>query len=103
MPEPGVSTVVILLGTITGLLFLLLLTALRIGSRLWRVEKLLEGQREAESAVRETQQRVPDVNPNGAFEEFLREDPARRDLSKSEQFSAYRKWRQERGLNWSGS
>lgn len=37
----------------------------------------------------------------GAFEDFLREDPARRRLPKREQFAAYRLWRQEKGLNWS--
>ena len=37
----------------------------------------------------------------GEFETFLTEDPARRQLTKGEQFSAYRRWRQEKGLNWS--
>lgn len=35
------------------------------------------------------------------FEEFLKEDPTRKSLTKSEQFVAYRAWRREKGLNWS--
>jgi hypothetical protein len=34
------------------------------------------------------------------FERFLEEDPARRDLPKKEQFAAFRRWRDEQGLNW---
>lgn len=34
------------------------------------------------------------------FEEFLTEDPARRTMSKKEQFAAYRDWRSAKGLNW---
>lgn len=37
----------------------------------------------------------------GPFDEFLAEDPGRKNLSKSEQFAAYRAWRQAKGLNWS--
>ena len=38
-----------------------------------------------------------------AFESFLDEDPARRNLPKKEQFAAFRLWREERGLNWKAS
>lgn len=34
------------------------------------------------------------------FAEFLAEDPARRELPKKEQFAAFRRWRDEKGLNW---
>jgi hypothetical protein len=34
------------------------------------------------------------------FQEYLDEDPARRDLPKKEQFDGFRKWRDEKGLNW---
>ncbi len=34
------------------------------------------------------------------FEEFLNEDPSRRSLGKKEQFTAYRNWRSQKGLNW---
>lgn len=41
-----------------------------------------------------------EVAPGTPFEEFLNEDPARRSLSKKEQFAAYRDWRSQKGLNW---
>lgn len=34
------------------------------------------------------------------FDEFLEEEPSRRELPKKEQFAAFRKWRDEKGLNW---
>jgi hypothetical protein len=40
---------------------------------------------------------------SGAFETFLDEDPARRNLPKNEQFAAFRRWRVEKGLNWRAS
>ena len=40
------------------------------------------------------------TSAGGAFEMFLAEEPARRKLPKREQFADYRKWRQEKGLNW---
>jgi hypothetical protein len=44
-----------------------------------------------------------DSSQTSHFEEFLDEDPSRKELSKGEQSSAFRKWRQERGMNWSKS
>lgn len=37
-----------------------------------------------------------------AFEQFLAEDPGRISMPKSEQFAAYRQWRKDKGMNWSG-
>ena len=34
------------------------------------------------------------------FAVFLEEEPSRRELSKKEQFAAFRRWRDEKGLNW---
>ncbi len=34
------------------------------------------------------------------FAVFLEEDPSRSGLSKKEQFAAFRRWRDEKGLNW---
>lgn len=34
------------------------------------------------------------------FQEFLEEDPARKELPKKEQFAEFRKWRSATGLNW---
>lgn len=41
-----------------------------------------------------------EAEPGTPFDDFLKEHPGRRALSKKEQFNAYRKWRQEKGLNW---
>lgn len=106
--EPGISTVVILLAASTGLLFFLLLTAIGIRGRLARLERLLALKRE-ESAPARTSATAEAVTPEvevtsgGVFETFLNEDPARRNLPKKEQATAYRKWRQEKGMNWSNS
>lgn len=102
MPDSQASTLLILLYSCAGLLVVLLFLALRISRRLARVEKLIgqpacsaESGGQAPSAV--------ETSTGGAFEAFLSEDPDRRNLPKSEQFSAYRQWRHEKGLNWSNS
>ncbi len=43
---------------------------------------------------------VIEASPGGAFEAFLQENPATRELKKSEQLAAYRQWRQGKGMNW---
>ncbi len=103
MPESEVSNVVVLLASCAGLLVLVLFLIIRISSRLARIERLVvQGQTRHESAA-EQGPSVAETSPGGAFEAFLNEDPARRDLPKGEQFSAYRLWRQEKGMNWSNS
>jgi len=107
--EPGISTVVILLAAITGLLFFLLLTALGIKGRLARLERSLASRREdftspsVESTPVHSAAAEIEVTSGGVFETFLNEDASRRNLSKKEQAAAYRKWRQEKGMNWSNS
>lgn len=102
MPELASSTIVILLAACVGLLFLLLLAVFRMGGSLQRIEKQLRS-----AAVEEPPAPAPlgkaEMSPGGAFEAFLAEDPARRRLTKNEQFKAYRRWRQENGMNWSNS
>jgi len=100
--EPGISTVVILLAASTGLLFLLLLTAIGIKGRLARLERLLASRKE-ESAPASAPLSEVEFTSGGVFETFLSEDSARKNLSKKEQAAAYRKWRQEKGMNWSNS
>jgi len=74
----------------------------QIALRLRRIERWLAGwpPREATAA---SESAAAEDSAGGAFEIFLNEDPARRALPKGEQFSAYRRWRQEHGLNWSNS
>jgi hypothetical protein len=92
---------IILLVLCLTLLLAILLVLLRIASRL---NEFKRGGTLAEKARHTAELVAPspaETLPGGAFEAFLAEDPARRMLGKSDQFSAYRKWRQENGLNWS--
>jgi hypothetical protein len=103
MPESEAPTLIILLSTCTGLLVLLLLLVVRISWRLSRIEKNLTYPSHGPSESPATAPSAAETSPGGAFEAFLSEDPERRNLTKSEQFSAYRRWRQEKGMNWSNS
>ena len=89
-----------LLAACAGLLLLLLLAVMRAGRGLARIAALLEKRgATAEGAANVLAARKS--SQDGGFEAFLKADPARRQLAKSEQFRAYRRWRQEQGLNWS--
>lgn len=98
-PQPMIQ---ILLTTAVVLLGVLALLGWRISRRLAHIERKLEN-----TPLRDHADASPlssaETAAGGAFETFLNEDPARRLLPKAEQFAAYRKWRQEKGLNWSGS
>jgi hypothetical protein len=102
MPESEFPIFQSLLSVATGLLALLILLGWRISRRLARIERQL-----ADQTIRsDSETPAPseaETQAGGAFETFLKEVPARRLLPKSEQFAAYRKWRQEKGLNWSVS
>ena len=102
MAELEANTVLILLATCVALLVFALLVLFRISSRVHRIENLL-GQPSGRSETTDGSPSVAETSPGGAFEIFLNEDPARRTLTKSEQFAAYRQWRQEKGMNWSNS
>jgi hypothetical protein len=102
MAVNDLTTIHILLSCALCLLALLALIGWRISQRLAEIERLLD---EGSSSAK-TEAPAPsaaETASGGAFETFLSENPTRRDLPKSEQFAAYRKWRQEKGLNWSGS
>jgi len=83
-----------------ALLVFLLFMSLRISWRLGWIERKLEQQK---AEVSDSGPTVAESSPGGAFEAFLDEDPARRELTKSEQFAAFRQWRHEKGMNWSNS
>jgi hypothetical protein len=102
MPEAEAPTLLILLSACAGLLVLVLLLVVRISWRLSRIEKLA-GQSPARAESADQAPSKAETSPGGAFEAFLAEDPNRRDLPKGEQFSAYRQWRHDKGMNWSNS
>ncbi len=102
MPESDSQVILILLYSAVGLLLVLLVLAFGILRRLSRIQlRMLEFPKRHD---REDPVPSPaETSSGGAFEMFLGEDPSRRNLPKGEQFAEYRKWRQEKGLNWSNS
>ena len=100
MPDPESQLTVILLATCVGLLLLAVGLIFWIARRLSRVERLL-ARDHVRLEVEEPALSVAETSVGGAFEAFLNENPERRGLTKSEQFAAYRQWRQEKGMNWS--
>lgn len=105
MPETDLSTVVTLIAVCAGLLSLILVWVVLVGSRLARIERLLalkKGESRAETAAQQAREAI-DSRAGGQFERFLEEDPSRKLLTKKEQSVTYRKWRQEQGMNWSNS
>ena len=102
MPESQAPTLLILLSVCTGLLVFVLFLIFRIFGRLSRIESLLI-QNTSRQESSESSPSAAETSPGGAFEAFLSEDPARREMTKGEQFTAYRQWRQEKGMNWSNS
>lgn len=102
MSEFETSTVVILLWSCAGLLVLVLLLIFQISGRLSRIERHV-AEDHSHPEIAEQAPSAAETSPGGAFETFLNEEPGRRELTKGEQFKAYRRWRQENGMNWSNS
>lgn len=102
MPENDSQMVINLLYATVGLLVSVLISAFGIRRRLARMERriseLQRGREDADGGASPSE-----ISGGGAFEMFLSEDVARKDMPKGEQFAEYRRWRQERGLNWSNS
>lgn len=102
MAEFDSRMVVALLSVTAGLNVILLVTVVGLRRRFARIERwLMESAERLEES--DSNSALANGSSGGAFETFLSEDPARRALSKSEQFAEYRKWRQEKGLNWTNS
>jgi hypothetical protein len=99
----------IILGVGIAFFFVIIVQLLRIAGRLKRIEQTLKPSvsRMVPPEIHSTPQiesaPASETSNASSFEEFLNEDPSRRELSKAEQFSAFRKWRDEKGLNWSKS
>jgi hypothetical protein len=100
MSDTQALAIIILLAVIAGCLLVLLLVVISGGRCLQRIAGSLE-QRKGAGDAAGTVLTTRKSRPDGEFETFLNEDPTRLQLTKSEQFSAYRKWRQDKGMNWS--
>ncbi|MBK1826319.1 hypothetical protein [Haloferula rosea] len=100
------TTLWVLLSVVAVLQLLLLIGQLRQGRRLKRLERKAStragepelGPRAAQEALEERKTDVKEKKQ--LFQEFLEEDPSRKELPKKEQFAEFRKWRSATGLNW---
>jgi len=106
MPETempfSAMQLVIFLSLILLLVGIQLIVSVKTGRRIKRLESLLQTLSERQNS-QGSELNQAETSPGGAFEAFLLEDPARQSMVKSEQFTAYRKWRHEKGLNWANS
>ena len=114
MPDsaiPSIETqfplaITILAYVATGALILIFFILLSIQSRLTTIAAKLSS-KSSSSATRKVSSEESDEpemaepEPGSPFDNFLKEDPQRRSLTKKEQSKAYRRWRADRGLNWS--
>lgn len=90
------------LGVIVGLQAIILLQLAKLSGRVRRMSApkpaaALPAEQQ-DGALEETKAR--NAEQKQWFAMFLEEDPSRRELPKKEQFEAFRRWRNERGLNW---
>lgn len=104
MPEPEtplyVFTLIVLLSASLFFLVCLLGMHFRLSRRLKKIEGQLDAARQAREEL-EAGPSVAESSAGGAFEIFLKENSAHREMSKGEQFAAFRKWRHDKGMNWS--
>jgi len=94
-------SITILAYVATGALVIIMLVLLRVSGQLTALSiRLTKTSRSSKLAEPEATPNIVEAGPGTPFDEFLSEDPQRRNLSKKEQFKEYRKWRAEKGLNW---
>lgn len=91
MPDPNYI--------IIALLFFCLLTLMVIVNRLGCINAALRSRSDSGQASATSDGRSRGTS-SGAFVKFMAERPELAELSKSEQFAAFRKWRKDQGLNW---
>lgn len=103
MPEFTFPLSIIVLAYIaTAILLVIMILLFRMNGRITALSaKLGRNSRAAKLTEPGAEPNVAEVGPGTAFDEFLKEDPQRHSLAKKEQFKAYRKWRSDKGLNWS--
>jgi hypothetical protein len=103
MPESTFPLSIIVLAYIaTAILLVIMILLFRMNGRITALSaKLGRNSRAAKLTEPGAEPNVVKADPGTAFDEFLKEDPERRSLAKKEQSKAYRKWRADKGLNWS--
>lgn len=88
-----------LLGALVVLQLLVLVVLLRLSGRVTRLSRRTA--EPGQPATRELGERKESsADQKKSFALFLAEDPARALLPKKEQFAAFRRWREEKGMNW---
>lgn len=98
-----VSTQLILLAGLFGVLVVILVVLNSISRTLLRMERRIGQSDLAKPATSSPVVVGPPskkVSYRADFLSFLSEEPGRRKLPKREQFAAYRKWRKDKGLSW---
>jgi hypothetical protein len=88
-----------LLGALVVLQLLVLAMLLRLSGRVTRLSRRVAPQ--VPPAGKELGERMEsNADQKKSFAFFLAEDPSRKELPKKEQFAAFRRWRDEKGMNW---
>ena len=98
--DEAISWVLGLLGATVALLVVAVILLWRVGNLL----KPVRSQKSPSSAKPDpelAERKQTTREQKQLFSKFLEEDPARAELPKREQFEAFRRWRQEKGYNWS--
>lgn len=89
----------VLLGSLVVLQLLVLALLVRVSGRVSRLSRML-----APSVVPAgrdlADRKESNADQKKWFAQFLAEDPGRAQLPKKEQFAAFRRWREEKGMNW---
>ena len=90
------------LGGMVFFQFLLLVAVLRVSGKVSALARQVAS-REPAAGPELIQRKEENSDQKKWFNQFLEEEPSRRELPKKEQFAAFRKWREDKGLNWKPS
>lgn len=95
------TSITVLAYIATAFLLVIMVLLFRVNGRIAALSAFLSRPNNpAKAGETDAGQAAVEVGSGSVFEEFLNEDPGRRNLAKKEQFKAYREWRVEKGLNW---
>ena len=89
----------VLLGALVVLQLLVIALLLRVSGRVSRLSRML-APAVAPAGRGLAERKESNADQKKWFAQFLAEDPERAQLPKKEQFAAFRRWREEKGMNW---